>query len=304
MLIEQLQKQSGLRKGQLLHLAETASKRYKVYRVPKKKGGEREIAQPSRSLKAVQRWLNKVIFSQAPVHDTATAYKKGASIRNNAVRHAESSFTLRLDFEDFFPSFRYEGIYDFLSEGSKKRYWNLSDEDIRFICSVTTRYRKLTIGAPSSPYITNAAMYEFDRQCCDLAEAKGVIFTRYADDLFFSSRCPNELSDLESAVGKIAHGYRFAKLRLNYDKSAFMSKRYRRSITGLVITSDNKLSLGRKKKREIKSLIYRSIFEELPRDKCSYLQGLLAFAMDADPEFVASLSEKYGSDIVRSLSGN
>jgi len=103
MLVEALQTQSGLSRKQLNWFATTASKRYKVYQIPKQNGTFRTIEQPSQEIKAIQRWIILYLIKKLPIHDSATAYKDGSSIRQNAIRHASSQFTLHVDFKDFFP---------------------------------------------------------------------------------------------------------------------------------------------------------------------------------------------------------
>lgn len=102
MIVDALQRQSGLSRSRLLFLANSASQRYKVYTIGKRTGGQRVIEHPSRELKAIQRWLIGYLLSKFPTHKSATAYKEGASIRINALRHTNSSYTLRLDFSNFF----------------------------------------------------------------------------------------------------------------------------------------------------------------------------------------------------------
>jgi hypothetical protein len=90
MLLERLSKLSGVEVRKLRWIADTADKRYRTYEVDKRDGGKRTIEHPSRALKAIQRFLNRSCLKSLPVHDNATAYKKGASIRVNAEMHVNS----------------------------------------------------------------------------------------------------------------------------------------------------------------------------------------------------------------------
>ena len=94
MLLEQLQIQTGLSEKQIERYASTASKRYKSYTIPKRTGGVRVIHQPSQAIKALQRWLVHTLIRHFPIHECATAYSKGASIKENALAHVRSNFTL------------------------------------------------------------------------------------------------------------------------------------------------------------------------------------------------------------------
>lgn len=303
MLIEKLERQSGVHRSKLLYLSATASKRYKVYDIPKRNGGHRRIAHPSKTLKAVQRWITSALISEFPIHQCATAYQKGSSIRYNALKHSETSFTLRMDFKQFFPSFLTSHLLNFFSDENAPNRLELSSDDLGFLVSVLTRNGAVTIGAPSSPALTNAMMYKFDRRVFRLAQQAGVIYTRYADDLFVSARAPDVLGEVRREIERISAGYRYANLRLNHSKTAYLSKRYRRIVTGLVITSDGYISLGRERKREIKAMLHRYTLGELENSCVDRVRGTVAFVKGSDSRFFASLQKKYGNDTIARLLG-
>ena len=302
MLIERLVSQSGLKSTQILFLADSASKRYKVYKIPKRAGGYRTIEQPTRAIKALQRWLTDFLTSKFPVHSCSTAYSVGASIRENARRHARTCFTLRVDFREFFPSFASKHVERFLIEVGNGRYdIGLSQDDIAFACKIYCRNDHLTIGAPSSPSLTNVMMFEFDRNVDEWCNQEEMIYTRYADDIFISTNRPNRLSNgLRNIIGA-AERYSFADLRVNEGKTAFLSKRYRRSITGLIITPQGEISIGRQRKDMLKKEIYRYKRGTLPEESISRLQGNLAFVNDVEPTFLSIAVRKYGAETIRSI---
>lgn len=301
MLIEALQKQSGVPAANLHWLALTASHRYKTYEIPKRSGGTRTIHHPSRALKGVQRWISKFLFRQLPVHTCATAYTRGSGIRQNAEAHLHSSFTLRMDFRDFFPSFTQEGVEKFLVFSSREYSFNISKEDIDFIGRIACRYGRLTIGAPSSPSLTNVMMYSFDQQIADIAERRKLTYTRYADDLFLSSRQPNNLNDIPEMISSITKTYPFAPLNINDNKTVFLSRKYTRRITGLILTPDNKISIGRDKKRAIKSMVHSFKMGTLDADKISTLSGHLSYISDVDKTFYINLKKKYGYALINAI---
>lgn len=301
MLLEMLAEQSGVSEKKLEMIADTASRRYKVYKIPKRSGGERTIAHPSRELKAIQRWIAKTVFGKFPIHHSATAYKKGASIKTNAERHRRTNYTNRYDFIGFFRSFRQDRLHSFLSTESERFGLQLSEEDIDIIGKFVCRRERLTIGAPSSPIISNVMMFSFDQSFSQFCERNNFIYTRYADDLFVSSNEPNSLIGIEDEIRRTNRGISYLALRINHQKTARLSRKYARRVTGIVITPDRRLSIGRQKKREIKSLIHQWMNGRLPIDQLEYLRGLLAFAVDVEPTFERRLSEKYGAETVRRI---
>lgn len=303
MLIEALIKQSGMNEVSLEWLALTASKRYKTYDIPKRNGATRTIHHPSKSIKSIQRWVSKFLFRRLPVHVAAQAYVRGASIRKNAELHAGSKFTLRIDFSDFFPSFSREHVELFLAAVERDRSIGLTDRDISFLSRIVSRHGQLTIGAPSSPILTNAMMHFFDSQVAEFADRKNLIYTRYADDLFFSSNKPDNLNDVLAIVHQISATYPYANLRVNPDKTTFLSRRYSRRVTGLVLTTDGKVSIGRERKRAVKAQVHKFIQGELDSVELSTLCGYLAFIQDVEPEFWESLKRKYGATAMLNVIG-
>ena len=301
MLLDRLQKHTNLTRSQLERYAETASKRYRVYDVEKRNGELRKIEHPSREIKALQRWLIRALIRTMPVHEAATAYSKGASIRKNAERHVHSRYTVRLDFKDFFPSFTGAHVVAYLERADRNFDTALSVEDLAFVRRIVCRHDVLTIGAPTSPGLTNAMMFEFDTAFADWCASKGLIYTRYADDLFISASIPDALADVEAKAAELAAAFSYAKLTLNREKTAHLSRKYRRSITGLVITPDQKLSIGKDKKLRLKSDVYAYAKGRLAPEDSSRTAGLIAFVRDVEPTFYETLLRKYGRETIEGL---
>lgn len=294
MLLERLQKQTDLSYAQMERLASSASRRYKIFPIPKRNGETRWIEQPSREIKALQRWLVRALFVKLPLHPAATAYAKGASIKLNAERHLYSRFTVRLDFENFFPSFREQQILSFLTD---KCASICSERDRSFVARIVCRNGGLTIGAPSSPAVTNSMMYGFDSIVAHWCELQDLIYTRYADDIFISANEPHRLSGASGFVEETSANYGYANLSLNKNKTAHLSKKYNRTITGLVITSDNRLSIGLKRKNKLKADLYKYSKGSLAPDDVHRVRGFLAFVRDVEADFYNRLKLKYATSI-------
>ena len=303
MLVELLSKQSGISVPRLNYTAHNASERYKLYKIAKRRGGTRDIAHPSRQLKAIQRWINTALFSNLPIHESATAYKRGASIKLNAMAHVGSYYTTRIDFEDFFHSFNILDIKLFLQTKNREKNLELSRADINFISKIVCRNGQLTIGAPSSPYLTNCMMFEFDEQMAKICTDKGAIYTRYADDIFVSGKTKDSIANIELDVKQIVETIDYLNLQINPEKTRHLGKKFKRQITGLVLTSDNKISLGRDRKRYIKSLVFRYKENHLQKDELLKLRGLISFASDVEPAFKQTLLRKYGDTIIDDIMG-
>ena len=104
MIIERISDETKIDPGRIRGVIFSADFRYKVYHIPKKAGGIREIAQPSRIIKFMQRWSVRNVFSCLPIDESAYAYRQGVSVRDHVLPHVGKKFILRVDFKNFFPS--------------------------------------------------------------------------------------------------------------------------------------------------------------------------------------------------------
>jgi RNA-directed DNA polymerase len=278
-------------------LARTASYEYKTYQIPKRTGGMRIIHHPSRRLKALQRWLLTNVIERLPIHDAAMGYRIGRSTIDNARRHIGSNYLLRLDFSNFFESIRSTDLRAYIADRAHLFPGWLSS-DIEFFCSIVCRNATLTIGAPTSPALSNVVCFDLDQAIQNYCQVRDIGYTRYADDLFFSTRTPNVLNNLEGEVSRICRDLRFpVSLRLNPSKVRHSSKRGARRVTGVVLGSDGRAYVGRRLKRKIRAQIHH--LERLSPTERSSLAGLIAYVIGNDPGFMNSLINKYGLERVR-----
>ena len=273
-------------------LASRADSQYRQFTLPKANGKRRVIHHPSRSLKALQRWLVVRYISDLPVHEAAKAYRHRLSIADNARIHAPFSYTVRLDIKRFFESISESDIAALLRTSSMAAQW--SQDDFAFFLESVCYMGRLTIGAPSSPSLANAIFFPLDVKIAQLAEDNGLIYTRYADDLYFSSNVKMDLGWIEKAVSQVLADAVFPSgLQLNLAKSRKLSKKHRKIVTGLVITPQGTLSVGHSLKRRVRSLVYK--VNTLTPSERKYLAGVLAYIRSVEPDFVNRLFLKYGT---------
>ena len=299
MLIELIADEIGLPASLVSAIVATAPHRYKVYEVDKKSGqGKRTIAQPAKEVKLIQRFVVTEVINDLPVHDAASAYRKERGIRHNAEAHINNKFLLKMDFEDFFPSLRPNHLLQHIEKYLPNKFQQKDLEVICRVCFWKPREReglRLSIGGPSSPFISNTLMYDFDSQITDIVPSKGVAYTRYADDLTFSTNQPDVLKDIERVVQKAVKTLRYPKVSINGAKTIHTSKKHHRKVTGLVLSSQGKVSLGRERKRQISAMVHHAIAGDLNVEEKARLKGLLAFSHDVEPAFVTRLKKKYGN---------
>jgi len=295
----------GLERAELRTYLSTAPYRYKVFRILKRNDkGTRVIAQPSRGLKTIQRFvLENFCEPHLPVHDCATAYQRGSSIKANALAHSNSKYLLKMDFKNFFPSLTDADLTMHTDKYLKEK----SDETDFVFSNLFFRKEKaskkyfMSIGAPSSPFISNTLLYDFDCIISDIAAVHSVVYTRYADDMTFSSNTKDLLFSYPDIIIKALDGLQYPKIKLNNEKTVFSSKKRNRHVTGIVLTNDNTISIGRAKKRVIKSLCFRYLNGELNFRDIQRLSGFLSYIQDVEPTFIDSLKSKYGDMLIESI---
>lgn len=295
-LLERISGDLGLLPDHLNIIFRTAPLRYKKYVIKKRNGGDRLVAQPAKEVKAIQYWLMENVLDKLPIHDAALAYRNGKSIKQNALLHSHSNFMLKVDFKSFFPSIKKTNIKQHVSFHLGGTLEQDSVEMISHILSWAPTRRaplELCIGAPSSPLISNSIMYAFDEILNHYATENILIYSRYADDITISSLERGKLDLALTAIRETIHALAYPKLQLNEGKTVFASRRSRRVVTGLVLTPDLKISLGRERKRTISSMYHHYILGKLPEDKHDELNGLLAFAESIEPGFRAKLIKKH-----------
>jgi retron-type reverse transcriptase len=299
MLVERIASSLKLRSEYIELIARTASHRYKTYEIPKKTGGVRTIDHPARELKLLQSWLIENVFVKLPVHRSATAYKKRASVLRNATLHKNRNYLLKVDFEDFFHSITGRDVSQLLQRHRKAIEKTVDeDSDIELIRHLVCRRGSLTIGAPSSPIISNLVMFEFDENRSAYCRERNIIYSRYADDLYFSTNDRGVLEVLLADIRLDIAARQSPVLRINERKTVFASRKRRRLVTGLVLTPTGAVSLGRRRKRFIKSLVFKNSGGNLTGEQVVSLKGLLAYAYSIEPEFINSLRTKYGAGAI------
>ena len=212
----------------ILGVMNNADKHYRNFQFRKKSGGMREIDAPRTYLKVIQWWLLDTILSTTEPSPHAHGFVKGRSFVTNAKIHLGSRFILNVDVQDFFPSISFDQVTnEFLALGYRL---GLS----RDLAKLTTLNGRLPQGAPTSPALANLILRRVDGELSELATRNSLRFSRYADDITFSSqvRIPqaivSEVSSILASVG----------LQLNPSKTRFMGRNQKLEITGLLLGRD------------------------------------------------------------------
>jgi RNA-directed DNA polymerase len=305
-LLDRLSNDLALPAPDLLYLVKSAPYRYKVYEIAKKTPGKkRTIAQPAREVKPLQYWVMKNVLAAFPIHPAAVAYRKGKNILDNAAPHAAHAYLCKLDFKNFFPSIKSTDFEKFMRSNPLATVWN--EEEIGYLSRILFWRKKrgnvlqLSIGAPSSPLLSNILLYAFDLKMHAFCSGADITYTRYADDLSFSTNTRGALSQMEESVKEICRQIRSPRLSLNEGKTVHASKKSLRRVTGLVLTNDGLVSLGREKKREIRARFHRYMQGQLSETEIAEFGGMLSFIKSVEPIFLQRLAKTYGANALEHI---
>lgn len=212
----------------LVAVSNDASKFYKHYEIPKRRGGSRPIDEPLPSLKEIQRWILDNILVPASsfmVSPVAKAFMPGKSLRENARFHRGREKVVALDIHDFFPSIGFGAVFGVFEDMGYNKAVAV------MLARLCTYHKCLPQGAPTSPMLSNMVFKRSDDYIFHYCRKRGIQYTRYADDLTFSG--DNIYTNhLVSYVKMLLSPRHFV---LNEEKTKVMTQGRRQNVTGVVV---------------------------------------------------------------------
>ncbi|RLA13344.1 MAG: Retron-type RNA-directed DNA polymerase [Gammaproteobacteria bacterium] len=233
--------------------------KYHQFQIPKKNGGYRKIASPSKKLKLIQEQLKDVFYEIYPTKPSAHGFAKDKSIVTNAERHLDKRFIFNIDLSDFFGSIHFGRVRNLFK--SSPFYFNNTVSTI--LAQICCFNNSLPQGAPTSPILSNMIAWKLDSQLQHLAKLTNSTYTRYADDISFSftskkRRLPEEIIILRDDEGSPGHALTHIieenGFNINYEKVRLCSAFSRMEVTGLTVNEF--LNVRRQYVRQISSMLY------------------------------------------------
>ena len=220
---------------------------YHTVEFPKKRGGTRTLTVPSHPLKWVQRSLLTVLTHLFPRHKCAHGFERGKSIITHARQHVGKRYVYTIDIKDFFPSITRNRVF-----GMLKAYpFEAPSPVARYLANLTCHDGCLPQGAPTSPILSNLLCRRLDSRLFKWARRNGYRYSRYADDLTFSTDNEHFPSKDQRFIDRVVEDEGFA---VNEEKRRLQPYYDRQMVTGLVV--NKKLNLPREKIRGLRALLY------------------------------------------------
>lgn len=235
--------------------------RYRTFEIRKRSGGIRQIQVPPVQLKILQSKLNTILGliyrPKQPVH----GFVVGRGILSNARRHVKYNFVLNIDLKDFFPSINYGRVRGVLMA----KPYSVEKAAATVLAQLCCYAGKLPQGAPTSPIISNMICARLDTAMLGMARKYQCSYTRYADDLTFSSwlrKFPEELAKVESGwsgadlvlSGELLAAIRSNGFAVNVKKQRLQPRTGRQQVTGLTV--NEKPNVRRRYVRQVRAMLH------------------------------------------------
>lgn len=266
--------------------------KYAEFEIPKKNGKARKINAPNDQLKHLQRRLADLlnncfdeISSEAQQKSLSHGFRKNHSIVTNANNHKNRRYVFNVDLKDFFPSINFGRVRGFFI---KNNHFSLKEKVATVIAQIACHNNELPQGSPSSPIISNLIGHLLDIRMVNLAKNGKCTYSRYADDLTFSTNRKDFPTSIASkgddnnwvASKKLIREIEKVGFFLNTDKTSMQYRTARQLATGLVVNE----------KVNIKSEYYKNA-----RSMCHKLFNAGEFYVKADhTEEISTISQLEG----------
>jgi RNA-directed DNA polymerase len=230
---------------QMLKIINRRDRKYKTFSIPKKSGGSRTITAPSDDLKLIQKWLNVALQGIFTPHSCATGFILGRSVVTNAAMHTGKKYVFNIDLKDFFPSVKESRVRAVLH---KTNPFRLHQDGAALIARLRCRRYALPQGAPTSPVLSNAVCMKLDRRLYQLSKKLECTYSRYADDITFSSdknlfdqRFYLLIEEIITSEGFQIHPGK-VRLQCNNVWNGHQIIRQRQEVTGVVVNEKTNVS--------------------------------------------------------------
>ena len=304
------------------------AKHYKVFTIPKKSGGVREISAPVKMLKSFQTYTNMLLQALYEPTSAAMGFVPGRSVVDNAEKHVGMNYVLNLDLNDFFPSIPQARVWGALMSKAIGFNQDVASAVAGLCCTEidfyddkpvlttvdlpkgtkTEKRNVLPQGAPTSPILTNIVARNLDRQLKHLAAKFGLNYTRYADDITFScdTNIFNPNSEFCIALRRIVQ--RDNRFVINKQKTRIQSNNHQQEVTGIIV--NQKVNIKKHYVKQLRMWLYlwehygydqaqKFFISDYLKDKghvkkpCAKIENVLCGKLDYLKMVVSADSEMY-----------
>ena len=236
--------------------AETVDRTYREFDIPKRNGKVRHIKTPVGDLKPLQAWVKNYFQKDLAImpHNCCHGFEKGRNCHTALKVHQANSseWFMKLDIADFFPSITTSILYNSLRNIANCSKLDNTELDV-IVSLLVDETGHMTQGCISSPYFSNLVLLEFDNKFTMWCNKRGLVYTRYADDMIVSSADSFAYRTVEHKVVELLP----AGLRLNRDKTQYRNYKWHNFNLGLCYSQDKKITCGKDMKNLFKVIAHK-----------------------------------------------
>lgn len=244
--------------------------RYSSFDAPKRGGGVRKINAPSPDLKLLQRNLSDLLQNcieeinrgRKWKDQLAHGFKRDHSIITNAIKHQKRRYVFNIDLQDFFPTINFGRVRGFFIKDAN---FMLHPKVATILAQIACYENGLPQGAPCSPVISNLIGHVLDIRLCRLASSNGCTYSRYVDDITFSTNKPDFPSSIAKRTAGEAHKWEVgeklqdavtgAGFAINPRKTRMQYRGSRQAVTGLVV--NRKVNIRTEYRRTLRAMAHK-----------------------------------------------
>ncbi|MEG6503620.1 MULTISPECIES: reverse transcriptase domain-containing protein [unclassified Desulfovibrio] len=230
---------------------------YTEFEIKKRSGASRRISAPASGLKGVQSKLSDALQDIYKAKKSVHGFVRGRTILTGAIRHSNKRFVFNIDIKDFFPSIHFGRVLGLFCA----KPYSLQREVAILVAKIACHNDKLPQGSPCSPVIANMICGHLDYLLSSLAKECGCYYTRYADDLTFSTNkksFPEEIAIFSKgnweAGPKLIDLIKTQGFMVNEAKTTMRSKSDRQLVTGIVV--NDYPNIQRKLIKQVRAMLH------------------------------------------------
>lgn len=237
---EDLSRVLGIRLSALTYLAYSDQHKYTEFSISKKDGSARLIHAPIPGLKKVQKQLRVYFEELYNPPKCSYGFIKERGALKNAQQHLKKRLVLNLDIKNFFPSINSGRVFGLF----QSKPFQFNKEVASVLTGLTCYENFLPQGSPASPILSNLIAFSMDRQFVQLAKADRLTYTRYADDITFSSAASSFPAGYFKKLGKdyicgekVLNTMKANGFEVNPKKTRFFPKNKPHYVTGVKVNT-------------------------------------------------------------------
>ena len=244
--------------------------KYQTFEIPKTNGGTRTITAPTDALKVVQQrvsillqdCLDEINKERKRKDRIAHGFKRKRSIVTNAKQHRHRRHVFHIDLSDFFPSINFGRVRGYFIRNNQ---FELHDRVATVIAQIACHDNVLPQGSPCSPVISNLIAHVLDIHLVRLCSRVGCTYSRYADDLTFSTNKKAFPPEIAAAIDDDPHrwmpGAELQRVvarsgfKINPAKTRMEYRTARQAVTGLVV--NQRINVRREYRHTVRAMVHQ-----------------------------------------------